>query len=460
MVSVGVIVYLAVRAKMNPLVSIILAAYVFGLGSMGLGLLFDLASPVIEDLAQSAAAGFGRILSSVGLIIIFGTVIGRVMERTGAALTLAAVVLRLLGKRHPAIAMTLMGWLVSSTIYCDSGYVVLSSLKHSVARRTGKDTAVLSSALSTGLYASHTFVPPAAGPIAAAGIVGIAGQGLVWVIAAGVVVSSFAAAAGLVWALKMVKVAPGSLPSADVFEPLQETCRKLPRLRSAVAPVLAPITLMAAGSVVPFVNGAEGLAAVAVDAALFLGDPVNALLIGMLIALFLLGRGATPLTRQEWVSEALRDAGAIILIVGAGGAFGAVITATPLVDYIKSLVDSTGVTGVASLLLLFGIAALLKSAQGSSTAALIITATIAYPLLSPLGLDASLGPVPAGPVLAVMAIGAGSMVVSHVNDSYFWIVVQSANMDMSTAYRAQTLATLVEGVSALAVTLALGVLLL
>ncbi|NEE20879.1 GntP family permease, partial [Streptomyces sp. SID7499] len=141
--------------------------------------------------------------------------------------------------------------------------------------------------------------------------------------------------------------------------------------------------------------------------------------------------------------------------------FGAVIKGTPLADYIGTLIgDGSALKGVTALLVLFGIAALLKTAQGSSTAALIITSTLAQPLLPTLGLDGMLGSIPIGQVMAVMAIGAGAMVVSHVNDSYFWVVTQFSGMDVKTAYRAHTAATLVQGLSALAAVLVLGALLL
>lgn len=457
--SIGLIILLCGRFRLHPFLAIVLSTYVFGLLAMGVGAATGAERKFVDNLAGTIAEGFGSILASIGLVILFGTIIGKVLERTGAAVTLAEGVLKVVGKRHPALAMSLMGWVVSVPVFCDSGYVVLSPLQRSIARKTGKNPVVLGTALATGLYASHTFVPPTPGPIAAAGNVGIGSDGLIWVILFSIPVSLVAAAAGLVWALRRTGDLESKLPDArQTFEEYKAQFDRLPSMGSALAPILVPIVLMAIGSVAAFPAGGGTLVDGAFGAFLTdLGNPVNALLIGVLLALALLPpkRDAKALT--TWVAEGLVDAAPILVITGAGGAFGAVIKGTPIADYIASLIgDGSAVSGVTALLVLFGLAALLKTAQGSSTAALIITSTLAQPLLPALGLDGTLGSIPIGQVMAVLAIGAGAMVVSHVNDSYFWVVSQFSGMDVKTAYRAQTAATLVQGLTALAFVLALG----
>ncbi|MGV9313845.1 GntP family permease [Streptomyces sp. NPDC003691] len=457
--SIGLIILLCGRFRLHPFLAIVLATYAFGLLAMGVGVATGAERKFVDNLAGTIAEGFGSILASIGLVILFGTIIGKVLERTGAAVTLAEGVLKVVGKRHPALAMSLMGWVVSVPVFCDSGYVVLSPLQRSIARKTGKNPVVLGTALATGLYASHTFVPPTPGPIAAAGNVGIGSDGLIWVILFSIPVSLVAAAAGLVWALRRTGDLESKLPDArQTFEEYKAQFDRLPSMSSALAPIVVPIALMAVGSVAAFPADGGTLVGGAFGAFLTdLGNPVNALLIGVLLALALLPprRDAKALT--TWVAEGLVDAAPILVITGAGGAFGAVIKGTPIADYIASLIgDGSSVSGVTALLVLFGLAALLKTAQGSSTAALIITSTLAQPLLPALGLDGMLGSIPIGQVMAVLAIGAGAMVVSHVNDSYFWVVSQFSGMDVKTAYRAQTAATLVQGLTALAFVLALG----
>ncbi|MEU4025883.1 GntP family permease [Streptomyces anulatus] len=462
-ISIVLIVVLCGRFRLHPFLAIVIATYGFGLAAMGIGAATGADKPFVDDLGATIAEGFGSILASIGLVILFGTIIGKVLERTGAAVTLAEAVLKVVGKRHPALAMSVMGWVVSIPVFCDSGYVVLSPLQRSIARKTGKNPVVLGTALATGLYASHTFVPPTPGPIAAAGNVGIGSDGLVWVILFSIPVSLVAALAGLVWALRRTQDLRSSLPDLEEsFEEYKQQFERLPGLGRALAPILVPIVLMATGSVAAFPSGDSTLVDGAFGALLTdLGSPVNALLIGVVLALALLPprRDAKALT--TWVAEGLVDAAPILVITGAGGAFGAVIKGTPLADYIGTLIgDGSALKGVTALLVLFGISALLKTAQGSSTAALIITSTLAQPLLPTLGLDGTLGAIPIGQVMAVLAIGAGAMVVSHVNDSYFWVVTQFSGMDVKTAYRAHTAATLVQGVSALAAVLVLGAVLL
>ncbi|MEU3597278.1 GntP family permease [Streptomyces sp. NPDC006798] len=461
--SIGLIIVLCGRFRLHPFLAIVLATYAFGLLAMGIGAASGADQRFVDNLAGTIAEGFGSILASIGLVILFGTIIGKVLERTGAAVTLAEGVLKVVGKRHPALAMSLMGWVVSVPVFCDSGYVVLSPLQRSIARKTGKNPVVLGTALATGLYASHTFVPPTPGPIAAAGNVGIGSDGLIWVILFSIPVSLVAAGAGLAWALRRTGDLESKLPDArQTFEEYKEQFERLPTMSRALAPIVVPIVLMAIGSVAAFPSG-DGTLVDGVFGAFLtdLGNPVNALLIGVLLALALLPprRDAKALT--TWVAEGLVDAAPILVITGAGGAFGAVIKGTPIADYIASLIgDGSSVSGVTALLVLFGLAALLKTAQGSSTAALIITSTLAQPLLPALGLDGMMGSVPIGQVMAVLAIGAGAMVVSHVNDSYFWVVSQFSGMDVKTAYRAQTAATLVQGLTALAFVLVLGAVLL
>ena len=463
--SVALIIGLIAWRKVHPFLAIVLATYAFGLGALALGAALGTPEPLLEDLNGTIGEGFGSILGTIGLVILFGTIIGKVLERTGGAVALADGVLRLIGERRPALAMSVIGWIVSIPVFCDSGYVVMSPLQRSIAKRTGTSSVVLGTSLATGLYASHTFVPPTPGPIAAAGNVGIGAEDLIWVILAGLLVSSIVAGAGLLWATRATRGLTSGLPDAQqTFEEYKAQFPRIPSLGASLAPILVPIALMAAGSVAAFPAGGGDETLVggfAGDAIAFVGTPVAALLLGVLLALALLPQRRDSEVLTGWVGEGIFDAAIILVVTGAGAAFGAVIRATPIPDYIQSLIgDGSGLAGVTALFVLFGIAALLKTAQGSSTASLVITSTIAAPLLPALGLDVQTGGIPVGQVLAVMAIGAGAMVVSHVNDSYFWVVSQFSGMSVTTAYRAQTAATLVQGLTGIAVTAVLGLALL
>ncbi|WP_221935128.1 GntP family permease [Brevibacillus sp. LEMMJ03] len=469
LLSILFIIYATAKWKLHPFLSIISSTYLFALATNLVGSLSGVEKPIIADIGKEIAGGFGGIITSIGLVIIFGTMIGKILENSGAAVKMAEVVLRILGDRHPALAMTIIGWIVSIPVFCDSGYVILSSLKKSLAKKTGVSVVTLAVALSTGLYATHTLVPPTPGPIAAASNVGIGPDGLFWVIVIGLVVSIPVALAGHVWARKVADKLPVELDEAvETFEEFKARFGQLPSAFASFAPIVVPIILLALGSFANFPVGVDAqgnkevlMTGFANTLFTFLGTPVNALFIGLLFAIFGLLRQRNEETLTKWMSEGLLDAAVIIMITGAGGSLGAVIKATPIADYVKTLIDgNVAFVGVGALIITFLIAAVLKTAQGSSTASLVITSTIMMPLLPSLGLDAMLGTVPIGQMLTVMAIGCGAMVVSHVNDSYFWVVTQFSKMSLPTAYRAQTLATLVQGLVGIVVVSILGFLFL
>jgi GntP family gluconate:H+ symporter len=176
----------------------------------------------------------------------------------------------------------------------------------------------------------------------------------------------------------------------------------------------------------------------------FIGNPVTALIIGVLIALLLVKKDSIGEAVDKWMGEGIKDAAIILTITGAGGSFGKILQNSPIVGFIKANMAGLPL----GIFLPFIISAALKTAQGSSTVAIITTASILAPMMGTLGLN---------PALTVIAIGAGAMVVSHANDSYFWVVSQFSNMPVNTAYKAYTSATLVEGVAAMIIVAILGI---
>jgi GntP family gluconate:H+ symporter len=210
----------------------------------------------------------------------------------------------------------------------------------------------------------------------------------------------------------------------------------LPSTAQAFTPIFLPIILICIGSVVAFPSKPFGEGVFA-NILLFLGHPVVALLAGMISAMFLLKGTGKRQQFHDYVAEGLTSAAPILLITGAGGAFGAILKVTPLGDYIGTTLSAMGI----GLFMPFIVSAALKTAQGSTTVALVTTSALVAPMLGQLGLDSEMGR-----VLTVMAIGAGGMTVSHANDSFFWVVTQFSRMRVSTAYYAQTMATLIQGV--------------
>ncbi|QYO72093.1 GntP family permease [Vibrio cholerae] len=440
---IAFIVLATTKFKIHPFLALLLAAFI---GAFAYGLPAD-------TIAKTITTGFGGILGYIGLVIVLGTIIGVILEKSGAAITMADTVIKLLGERFPTLTMSIIGYIVSIPVFCDSGFVILNSLKESLAKRLATSSVAMSVALATGLYATHTFVPPTPGPIAAAGNLGLESQ-LGLVIAIGLFVAAVAAIAGMLWANRFQNVEADIVDAQESskqdWQALKASYGTLPTTSQAFAPIFVPILLICLGSIANFPSFPFGQGMLS-EVLSFLGQPLTALLIGLLLAVRLLKSADKVAEFGERISQGITAAAPILLITGAGGAFGAVLKATPLGDYLGTTLSALGV----GIFMPFIVAAALKSAQGSSTVALVTTSALVAPLLGQLGLDSEMGR-----ALTVMAIGAGAMTVSHANDSFFWVVSQFSRMSVGLAYRAQTMATLVQGVTAMAVVYVLSLVLL
>lgn len=422
------------KFKLHPFLSLLISAFAIGiLSGMPLG-----------DVVTAVNDGFGGLMGGIGLVIVFGTIIGIILEKSGAALRMAEVVLRIVGEKRPQLAMSAIGSIVSIPVFCDSGYVILSSLKKALANKTKVTVASMAIALSTGLFATHTLVPPTPGPIAAAGNIG-AQNYLGTVILFGIIVAIPAILVGYLWAVKAgskIHIDSSDDDHLYDYDEVVSSFGDMPSAAKSFAPILVPILLIGFSSVITFAGWEGSL----FSFFLFLGSPVVALLVGVLFAFFLLPKYDEE-TLTEWIGIGIKEAAPILLITGAGGAFGSVISSTSIADLITGIAENEVAIGALFIFIPFIIAAALKSAQGSSTAAIVITSTLIAPLLPQIGIE---GAVPLA--LVVMAVGAGAMVVSHVNDSYFWVVKEFSGMSITQAYKAQTMGTLLQGITAIVVT--------
>ncbi|SQH76060.1 Permease, GntP family protein [Shewanella benthica] len=448
MILLAVIFFIVIatsKFKLHPFLTLILAsfltAFAYGLPS--------------ADIAKTITSGFGGILGYIGLVIVLGTIIGTILEKSGAAITMADVVIKVLGKRYPTLTMSIIGYLVSIPVFCDSGFVILNSLKQSMANRMKVSSVSMSVALATGLYATHTFVPPTPGPIAAAANLGLESN-LGLVIFVGVFVAAVAALAGTLWANLFANVEPDGEGAEELkhnvedFDQLKEAYGTLPSPTRAFAPIFVPILLICLGSIANFPSAPLGNGLL-FDVLAFLGHPVNALMIGLLLSISLLKSSEKIKEFSERITQGLVVAAPILLITGAGGAFGAVLKATEIGAFLGTSLSALGI----GIFMPFIVAAALKTAQGSSTVALVTTSAIVAPMLGDIGLASDMGR-----VLTVMAIGAGAMTVSHANDSFFWVVTQFSRMSVKQAYKAQTMATLVQGITAMTLVYILSLILL
>jgi GntP family gluconate:H+ symporter len=335
-----------------------------------------------------------------------------------------------------------MGYIVSIPVFCDSAFVLLSPLMRALATKAGITLASAAVALSLGLYATHTMVPPTPGPVAAAGILG-ADLGLV--ILWGMVVAFVSLVAGWLFAVLVASrtyISPEGGPGLDEAEAAAAVAaeKDAPTVLRSLLPIFLPIVLIVLRSISELPSKPFGEGGTVMDLLGFLGQPVVALLIGVGLAMTLPKRfDREMLSMTGWVGEAIVGAATIIIITGAGGAFGKVLQNSGIADVIGGALTGSNL----GVWLPFVIAAGIKTAQGSSTVAIITTAGLVAPLLASLGLDGD-----TQRALVVVAIGAGAMVVSHANDSYFWVVTQFSGMDVKTGYRLQTLGTLVQGTAA------------
>ncbi len=432
-VVVILMVVAASKFKFHPFLSLLLAAIVMGF----VGGLSE------SEVTATLMNGFGKTLGSIGIIIAFGTIIGAYLEKSGGAKTLANWALKTIGKKRSVLAMNITGFIVSIPVYCDSGFIILSSLNKAISKSSKIPLAVLGVSLAAGLYATHVFVPPTPGPLAATAALN-ADLGLVIIL--GLVVAIPVALSGYFWAKFLEKRIDYN--SNDLKEE-KIVIQNLPKTSTSFTPILVPIILIALKSISSYPTHpfGEGIISSIFN---FIGNPIIALFIGVILA-FKLKPKINEASHFNWVSAGLKEAGIIILITGAGGAFGAILQSTGLGDIIGEKFSEFNL----GLLLPFIIAATLKSAQGSSTVSIITTAAIMAPILDPFGLDSSLGR-----ALTVLSVGAGAMTVSHLNDSFFWVVAQFSNMNTTTALKSQTVSTLIQGLTGIIIVLLIGLIFL
>ena len=404
----------------------------------------------LSKIPAMIGVGFSGTFKSIGIVIIFGTIIGTVLEKTGAALKLADMVVKLVGQRRPELAMLIMGWVVGIPVFCDSGFVVLNSIREALYKKISASPVAMSVALSGGLYASHVFIPPTPGPIAAAGTLGLGGN-LLLVIIMGTVVSVPVLVAVYFFSKSIAKSVTISDKEADAtitasYEELLKKFGKLPCGFLSLAPIIMPIIFMAVGSVVDVLAKQVMLdkAAVLPKIFLFLGNPIIALAIGVIFCVFLLAETKKMREFDHITNESLKIAGPILFITAAGGVLGNVITEAGFVNFIKENASTIKAIGI---FFPFIISAVLKTAQGSSTVAIITTASIMgafsadNSLMHTLGFTSEISA-----ALCVMAIASGAMCVSHANDSYFWVVTNFSKMTADQGYRTQTAMTFIMGV--------------
>jgi len=418
-IGIAIIILLTAKYKVHAFFALLVACLVTGIG----------ANMPVPEIINTAKEGFGGILKSLGLIIVLGNTLGIILHNTGSTNVMAGWILAKTGKRNAALAMGITGFIVGLPVFCDSGYIVLSGLNRSMVKRTGASAVVMSVCLATGLYSVHCLIPPHPGAAAAAFSLGVDYGRL---ILAGIVVAIPVVLVAFAWA----KFAGNTITDVPIVENEEHVLGDTPKVLPAFLPVMVPILLITAKSVFS-VNSFGSSTLIKLFGTL--GDPVVALCIGIALA-FAAGKNHTPTKTALLLQEAAEKAGAILVIIGGGGAFGAVLAATKIGEHFSSSVPLASLGIMFPFLLTF----LLKTAQGSSTVAIITASSIVKPLLGALGLSSE-----TGRLLCVLSMGAGSMFISHANDAYFWVITNFSGLHMRTVLKVYSTATVLMGFTAI-----------
>ncbi|WP_372697318.1 GntP family permease [Arthrobacter sp. JSM 101049] len=448
------IIVIVLRTRLDAFVALLIAAILTGV----------VAGQDLTGMVDSIAKGFGNTLGSIGIVIGLGVAIGKILEVSGGADAVAKTFLKAFGKGREEWAMASVGSLVSIPVFCDSGYVIMNPLARSIARVKRGGYVALALSLGAGMTLTHHLVPPTPGPLAATGILG-ADLGLV--IVTGLAFTVLLLPVVVVYAkwigplledrvVPEVKIAlfgearaqrAGGTPTATLEKGSEErdmaeveTYDPIAALGEAPAgakphkvgpfvaslPLVVPLLLIVLNTVTAAIDKAQQGALSGEDYTAsdwvvpfaFFGNPVVALVIGTILAVYVLLPRWTPRNRVHgWLSEAAASAGLILLITGAGGAFGQVLRDSGVGD---ALAEAIAATALPAFLVPFIIATVVRIAQGSGTVAMITAASVSAPLVASLGL---------APLVAVLACTAGSMVFSYFNDSYFWVVTRFTGLE-------------------------------
>lgn len=383
-----------------------------------------------EKVVSTIKEGFGNTMASIGFLIILGAIIGITLDKTRGTLSIANYILSKTGEKRSAQALGITGFITGLPIFCDSGYIILSGLAKSFSARSKLAMPFMATVLATSLYSVHCLIPPHPGALAAAAIFDVNVGHLIII---GILFAIPGAIAAFYWSRWITKK-KNYLPAAESVHDVQTNGEDLPPVFLSFLPIVVPLLLISLKSLIAlFDKSGQSIFA---KIFFFPGEPIFALAIGVVIALFLL-KDKSVASMNTIFGEAIEKAGPILIVTAAGGMFGMVIKATGVGDAAGNMLSGTSL----GLVVPFLIAVVMKTAQGSSTVAIITTASFVAPMLSMLGLDSDWGR-----LLGMLAMGAGSMIVSHANDSYFWVITNFAELDMNTTLKVYSSATIIMGV--------------
>ena len=414
-IGIIVLVFLVLKTKVQAFLALIICTVIVGVvGGM------PLSTVTLEDGTQlgiinSITNGFGGTLGSIGIIIGFGVMMGQIFEVTGAAKRMAFTFLKLFGRKREEEALALTGFLVSIPIFCDSGFVILSPIAKAISKATKKSVIGLGVALAAGLVITHSLVPPTPGPLGVCGIFGIdVGTFILLTIVLGIPMAIGCIAYARLFLSKKYYQIPdddGNIVSMPYQEPNYDNAfqmeeKGLPGTLESFMPLLLPIILILINTVSSALGATEGFMQVLI----FLGQPIVAVGLGLILAIFTLGRTLDRHTALTEMEKGMESAGIIMLVTGGGGALGQIIKDSGLGTY---MAEGLAEAAIPIIVLPLIIATLMRFIQGSGTVAMTTAASISAPIIVASGVN---------PTLGAIACCVGSLFFSYFNDSYFWVV--------------------------------------
>ncbi len=375
----------------------------------------------LEEVASQIQEQMGGTLGYISVVIGLGAMFGELLRRSGGAARIAERLLATFGDARAPWALTLTGLIVAIPVFFDVALILLIPLAYSLARRSGKSLLYYALPLLAGIAVAHAFIPPTPGPVAVAGLLG---ADLGWVILLGLVAGIPAALVGGIWfgrrvadrghleAPEFARVEVEGGAEGESERELGRAARKRPSFALAVGLITLPLALIllgtASASLLPAANAARPLLA-------FVGHPFTALVVATLLSFWLLGTrmGFSRSEVREMAGKSLEPVGMILLVTGAGGVFGKVLVATGVGTAAAEWMAGSRLPLV---VLAFLIATVVRVAQGSATVSMVTAAALVAPIIEVGGLSQ--------PRIAavVIAIACGATVLSHVNDSGFWLV--------------------------------------
>ncbi len=427
------LLYLVIRTKLHAFVALMLVSLLVGIA----------AGMPLDEVISSVESGMGGTLGFVAIVVGLGAMFGKMLEVSGGVERLAQTLLQKFGEDRSQWALGIAGFLVAIPVFFDVGFIILVPIVYGLAKKTGKSLLYYGIPLLAGLAVTHSYIPPTPGPIAVADLIGAE---LGWVILFGILAGiPSMIIAGPLFGKYIAKKIHVTVPEYMNFEE-KEYEKDLPGFKMIAGIILVPLVLILLNTLSTVIF-AEGH--IVREITTFIGNPIVALLIATLLTFKLLGtrRGYTKQEVQDIATKALEPAGIIILVTGAGGVFKQVLIDSGVGEVLGQMMAGSSLPPI---LLAFLIAAVVRVAQGSATVSMVTAAGLISPVIDILGME--------GPVLGliVIAIAAGATVLSHVNDSGFWLVNRYFGLDVKDTLKSWTVMETIIGLVGLGVALGLG----